>query len=191
MIRLLYDTTIAGIRCAAGSIIKLDSHVEAALIYKGAAEDFPAVSKPVEVLSNSAVAVSCALTATDEDLASFTIAGGTLGVNSVLQIEPLWTFTSSVNNKICKVKVGGATVYSATRTTSVKEAPLIVLGNRNSMVLQIQPYENTYVTAGSGAPATYAIDFSVNQTVQITGQRMNTGDALTLEYFRVLHFVGD
>lgn len=148
------------------------------------------ILRPVEVLSASAVAVPCASTAVDEILASFTILAGTLGVNSVLQIEPLWTFASSANNKICKVKIAGTTVYSTTRTTSVKEAPLIVLANRNSLASQIQPYDNTYVTAGSGAPATYTINFAVNVTVEITGQRA-ASEALSLEYYRVTHFVGD
>jgi hypothetical protein len=161
--------------------------------YLGAADAiYPLVTRPIEVLAGSAVASSCVSSAVDEELYTLNILAGTLGVNSVLQIEPLWTFTSSANNKICKVIIGGTTVYtSGNRTTSVKEAPLIVLANRNALNSQIMPYDNNYVTAGSGTPATYAIDFSVNQTLQIIGQRANSGDALTLEYFRVLHFVGD
>lgn len=160
--------------------------------YTGAADAiYPLVFRPVEVLSGSAVAASCASTAVDEDLLTLNILAGTLGVNSTLQIEPLWSFASSVNDKICKVIIGGVTVYSATLTTSVKEAPLIVLVNRNSLSSQIKPYDNTYVTAGSGAPATYSIDFSVNQTLRITGQRENSGDSLTLEYYRIVHYIGD
>lgn len=160
--------------------------------YQGTADAvYPLVLRPVEVLAGSAVASSCVSSAVDEELYTLNIFAGTLGVNSILQIEPLWTFASSANNKILKVVIGGTTVYTATRTTSVKEAPLIVLANRNALNSQIQPYDNAYVTAGSGTPATYSIDFSVNQTLQIIGQRANSGDALTLEYFRILHFVGD
>jgi hypothetical protein len=191
MIRFLNDETVGGYRYGKGAISRFDDATEAALIAQGDAEDYPAVSKPVEVLSSSAVAVSCASTAADEILASLTIPAGIIGVNSILQIEPLWTSTSSANNKILKVKIAGVAVYSATRTTSVKEAPLIVLANRNSLASQIQPYDNTYLTAGSGSPATYTIDFANSVTVDITGQRANSGDTLKLEYFRVLHFVGD
>ena len=190
MIRFLNDETVGGYRFGKGSIARFDLPTETALIVQGDAEDYPVVVKPVEVLSSSAIAVSCALTATDEVLASFTLAAGTLGVNSILQIEPLWTFASSASNKITKVKIGATTVYTATRTTSVKEAPLIVLANRNSLASQIQPYDNNYVTAGSGAPATYTINFAIDQTVEITGQRA-ASEALKLEYYRVLHFVGD
>jgi hypothetical protein len=190
MIRFLNDETVGGHRFGKGTIAQFNSAIEAALIAAADAEDYPAVAQPVEVLSSSAVAVSCASTAADEVLASFTIPAGILGVNSILQIEPLWTFTSSANNKIVKVKVGGSTIYTATRTTTAKEAPLIVLANRNSLSAQIQPYDNSYVTAGSGAPATYTINFGVAVDVEITGQRANGADTLKLEYFRVLHFVG-
>lgn len=190
MIRFLNDETVAGHRFGKGAVARFDDATEAALIAGADAEDFPLVHQPVEVLSSSAVAVSCASTASDEVLASFAIAAGTLGVNSIIQIEPLWTFTSSANNKVLRVKIGGTTVYSFTRTTSVKEAPLIVLANRNSLASQIQPYDNNYVAAGSGAPATHTIDFSVAVDVEITGQRANAADTLTLQYFRALHFVG-
>jgi hypothetical protein len=114
-----------------------------------------------------------------------------VGVNSTLQFEPLWTFPSSANNKILKIKIGGSTIYNVTRTASMKEAPLIVLANRNSLQSQIQPYDSGYVTSGSGNPAVYTIDFSGSITAQITGQRASSSDTLTLEYFRCLHFVGD
>ncbi len=190
MIRLLSDKTISAIRYGKGSMVNLAAEIETELIEKGAAENLPLISRPIEILSGSAVAVSCALTNVDEVLTSFTIPAGTLGANSILQIEPLWTFGSSVNSKILKVKIGIVTVYSATRTTSVKEAPLIVLANRNSLASQIQPYDNGYVISGSGVPVTYMIDFSTTRTVEITGQRANAGDNLALEYYRMLHFLG-
>ena len=191
MIRFLNDETVAGYRYGKGAISRFDDVTEAILIAQGDAEDYPAVTKPVEVLSSSAVAASCASTAVDEVLGSFTIRAGIIGVNSIIQIEPLWTFTNSANNKILKVRIGGVEIYSATRTTSVKEAPLIVLANRNSLTSQIQPYDNAYVTAGADAPGIYAINFANLVTVDITGQRANSSDALKLEYFRAVHFVGD
>lgn len=189
MIRFLNDETVGGYRYGKGAIARFDPATEAQLVAVADAENHPLITQPIEVLSSSAVPAPCVSTAIDEILAVFVIPAGTLGVNSILQIEPLWTFASSANNKILKVNVGGATVYSATRTTSAKEAPLVVLANRNSLGSQIQPYDNSYVTAGSGVPATYAIDFSMNVIVQITGQRA-ANEALVLEYYRALHFVG-
>jgi hypothetical protein len=190
MIKFKDKEFVGGQLFTTGMMAEFDAPTEAALIASGDAEHFQVISRPAEVLSSSAVPVSCVSIAIDEILASFTIAAGTLGVNSILQIEPLWTFASSANNKICKIKVGAFTVYSAARTASVKEGPIVVLANRNSLTSQIQPYVDTYVTAGVGAPATYTIDFSVDVTVQITGQRA-ANEALTLEYYRVLHFVGE
>jgi hypothetical protein len=151
---------------------------------------YPLIRRPMELLSGSAIPFPCSLTGIDEVLESFLIPAGTLGVNSILQIEPLWTFTNSANNKILGVKIGDVTVYSATRTTSVAEAPLIVLANRNSVSSQIAPYSDNYIAAGAAAPATYTIDFSKDQIVFITGQRANSGDTLTLEYYRALHYIG-
>jgi hypothetical protein len=190
MIRLLSDKTIGAVRYGKGSLVNLAPDIEAALIENGSAENLPVISRPIEILSGSAVAANCALTDVDEVLASFTIPGATLGRNSGLQIEPLWTFSNSPDNKILKVKIGIVTIYSATRTTSAREAPLILLASRNSLNSQIQPYDTGYVTAGSSAATKYSIDFSTIKTIEITGQRANAGDMLTLEYFRILHFTG-
>lgn len=190
MIKFITNSFVSCRFFTPGMVAEFDSTTEAALIASGDAVAYVVISKPVEVFASSAVAVSCALTAVDEVLASYTIAANTLGVNSILQIEPLWTYTNSANNKIIKVKLAGTTVYSATRTTSVKEAPLIVLSNRNSLASQIQPYDNAYTTAAVGTPATYTINFAGSVTVEITGQRANSGDTLKLEYYRIVHFTG-
>lgn len=159
--------------------------------FTGGNKNFPIVEKPVECLYISAIPSSCSLTATDEPLDSITINSGILGVNSTLQIEPVWSFTNSANIKTCKVSIGGISVYNKGRTTSVKEAPLIVIANRNSLTSQIKPYDDNYVVAGTTAIETFSIDFSNNITINIIGNRANSGDTLTLEYIRIIHFVGD
>jgi hypothetical protein len=190
MIKFLDTAFVNGHHFTAGMIAEFGDATERALIAEGDAENYYTVKFPVEVLSSSAAPVTATLTGTDEILASFDIPAGTLGVNSILQIEPLWTYPSSANNKILKVKVGGVMVYNFTRTTSVKEAPLIVLANRNSLISQFAPYESTYVTASATAPVSYAIDFASNVSVEITGQRASASESLKLEYYRALHFAG-
>lgn len=150
----------------------------------------PVMALTVELLSGFAEAVSCKLSVIDEPLASFQIAAGTLGPNSSLQIEPLWTYTNNANAKLLKIKIAGVLVYSVSRTTSQSEGPELVLANRNSLTSQIRIYDSVHFTAGATAPATYAIDFSQDVIVEIIGQRANTTDTLKLEYYRVLHFVG-
>lgn len=153
--------------------------------------NYPLVFNPIEIIRSSAVKVNCASTAVDEILASFVILTGTLGPRSILQFEPVWSFTNSANNKIVKINIGSTNIYNVTRTTSAKEAPMIVLANRDALNSQVIPYVTTYVIADATAPTTSAIDFSVNQTVTITGQRANGADTLSLEYYRILHFIGD
>ncbi|HEY6044884.1 MAG TPA: hypothetical protein VIU43_08280, partial [Nitrosospira sp.] len=97
MIRFLNDETVAGYRYGKGAIARFDAATEAQLIAVADAENYPLISQPVEVLSSSAVAASCSSVAFDEILASFTIPAGILGPNSILQIEPLWTFSNSAN----------------------------------------------------------------------------------------------
>lgn len=154
-------------------------------------QNFVISEKPVENLKTCATPFTSSLTGVDEILDSLVIPAGVIGVNSVLQIEPLWTYTNSANNKIIKVKIGGITVFTATRTTSTIDAPIIIIANRNSLTSQIRPLDGDYVSTGVSSPETYNINFAENVTINITGQRANAGDVLTLEYYRILHFVGD
>lgn len=145
---------------------------------------------PVEVIESSTIPAACTITGVDEILATVTIPKGILGPNSIIKIEPVWSFTSSANNKIVKVKVGPTILYSATRTTSEKEGPMLLLGNRNSYASQVQPYDTNYATASAGQPNGYMIDTSKPLTIQITGQRADGSDTLTLEYYLITHFGG-
>jgi len=189
MIKFIDNAFIGGQTFTAGMMGYFDTATESQLVANGDAVPFPVVVQPVEVLAMSSQPIACSTTGADEALASFTIPAGLMGVNSSLQIEPVWTHANSATNKILKVKIGVTAVYSVTRTTSAREGPLIVLSNRNSLSSQIQPYDSAYLTAGATNPATYTIDFSKTQIIQITGNRAIT-EALTLEYFRILHFVG-
>jgi hypothetical protein len=151
----------------------------------------PLVIRPFEGLASSASPKLSVLTGVDEVLDWFTIPAGTLGPKSILQIDPCWTFTNSANAKLLKVMIGTATVYSVSRTASVREAPMIVLANRNSLTSQIMPYDNGYAVASLVPSTSFTIDFGVNNTVAFIGQRANAADTLTLEFYRVMHLVGD
>lgn len=191
MIRFIDTAFVQGVLYRGGMLSVFDAATEAALIAVGDAVNFQVISQPVEELSASAVQALCVSTATDEILATGTIPAGTLGPNSTIQIEPVWSFPTSANNKTTKVKFGATTIYTATRTTSVLEAPLIVMANRNSLASQVLPYPSgKYETAGASAVATATLNFAADVTWQITGQRANSGEALALEYYRILHFIG-
>jgi hypothetical protein len=148
------------------------------------------ITRPVEVLSSSALSVACASTAVDETLALVSLAAGVLGVNSILEFSPLWYYTSSANLKTLKIKLNGTTVWSTTRTATTREAPLIIIACRNSLTSQIQPISSAYFSSASGAITTGTVDLSGAVDIELTGQRANSGDSLTLEYYRILHFIG-
>lgn len=190
MIKILNDE-IAGYKFGKGAIVQLDQATESQLIATGDAEFYPVVSRPAEILFSAAVATACTNTTVQEILGSFSIPAGTLGVNSILQIEPVWTFTSSANSKVFSIKMGGATVFSRVRSAKTVEAPLVILANRNSLTSQIRPYSDNYMSGGIWTPATFAINFALTQDVEFTGLRESSSDSLQLEYYRVLHFVGD
>ena len=191
MIRFLDNAFVGGRFFSVGMMAQFNAPTEAQLISVGDAVNFQVISQPVEVLFSAAVQALCISTATDEILASGTISAGIIGPNSIVQFEPVWTFPSSVNNKICKVKLGAATVYTATRTTSLLEAPLIALANRNSLASQVIPYPNgKHETAGATTVGAATVNFALDVVWQITGQRANSGEALALEYYRILHFIG-
>lgn len=179
---VLVNYSVAG----AGNLVTYSSG--SSVVVDGVTYDL--VANPVNLLAAVNTNVSSTTTGADDVLGSFTIPAGTLGVNSILQIEPCWDYTSSANNKILKVIVGGTTVLSRTRTTSLRDAPLVVLANRNSLTSQINVYDGQtgYVAAAANGSTTHAIDFSAAVTVQITGQRASGADTLTLSYFRILHF---
>jgi hypothetical protein len=190
MIKFIDTAFMSGRTFSAGMIAEFDPVIESALIAEGDAVEYSTVELPVEVLSSYAYPIACISTGTDEILASFTIPGGILGPNSIIQITPLWTFPSTANEKKLKVKVGGITIYSATRTTSTKEGPLVVLANRNSLTSQIVPYDSGYFTAGSTTPLTANIDMTDSVTVEFIAQRANGSESVKLEYYCALHFRG-
>ena len=173
---------VQGVYNALGSLIGIE----------GGGVTYSLIQYPVQLLKSSGTAVSSTTTGADDVLASYVIPAGTMGVNSQLQIEPCWDYTSSANNKILKVIVGGVVIFNRTRALFLRDAPLVVLMNKNSLTSQIAPYDNQpgYLAAMSNSSVSYAIDFSVDVTVQITGKRTNAGDTLALSYYRIIHIAG-
>lgn len=133
------------------------------------------------IANNHAQQVAPADTATNV-LFEHELKAGLIEKNDTIKITPVFSNNNNANNKIWSVIVGGVTVWSRTRTTTTGDMPLIELRNRNSLNSQIYPQSpsSTYAT-GTAAPATFAIDFSVNQKIQITAQKAVAGDTMALE----------
>lgn len=127
-------------------------------------------------------AVSCDADTAEKMLFEMDLKAGLIEKNDVLKITPEFSFTNSANNKTLTVRVGGFTVFTKTRTSTTGESPLIELRSRNSLNSQRLPYgvSSTY-SSGGYSGSNYSIDFSVDQKIQITGQKASAVDTLTLE----------
>ncbi len=115
-----------------------------------------------------------------------------LGGNSRLIIEPTWRFTNNANSKTMAVKVGvdlagATTIWTRTSTTQLAQTPLIVHQFRGSLASQVEPYSglSTYAVNVGGNPSTRTIDYSLGQTVYITGTLADGADSLLLDAISV------
>lgn len=123
----------------------------------------------------------------ETELFSVVIPGGILGVNGVLRVTELWSWTASVNSKIRWVKLGGVPYLVrsyAGGAAGIGEQQCSLLRNRNSQGSQvILGYStNSFALLTSGTnPKTTAIDTSVDQILSITGQLGDAGETITLE----------
>ena len=100
MIRLLYDTTIGGVRFGQGALIELDATLEDGLIAEGDATraiNFSSAGLlPQRIAQSFAPVTRSSNNSTDTGwvvLASIVVPGGTMGVNSKLVIIVDWDVT--------------------------------------------------------------------------------------------------
>lgn len=144
------------------------------------------------LLAQTGVAVSLTGTTSKTLLYSVDVPANLLGEHSSLEIRPYWSYPNSANNKVLDVEIGPnagsvASVWTRTRTTTVGEGPHILIFNRGALNSQIMVHSSTG-DAGTGfnaAYATYAIDFSVDNTIFVYGTLASGAETLKLETLRV------
>ena len=142
------------------------------------------------IRAQSAVASSVTGTLTETVLASVPISAGAMGANGRLRVTFHYTYTNSANNKICKITLGGTTIFSRTVTTTISIALILELMNRgatNSQIeLTVSQNAGTPYSGGGGTPNnTYSIDMSQATTLDFRGTLANTGETITLEAYGV------
>jgi len=107
-----------------------------------------------------------------------------LKLGSVIDIDTLFSWTSSANTKTFRIRlggIGGAIVFQAGQTTSQHQQQKTIIYNRDfNSQLFLQNTVNGGYTGSSAAVNTSAIDTSVSTTLVFTGQ-LNAGAALALE----------
>lgn len=145
------------------------------------------------VIAQSGASASHTGDTIEATLATITLPAGVLGPNGRLEIDTLWTFsTSSANSKTCRAKLSTAVIAAVVATTSLGLRHMGTCINRNSQSAQIifnpanQPGSGTSAVANSTA----AIDTSVSQTITITGQLASAAETITLEGYTVRAIYG-
>lgn len=135
----------------------------------------------------SGTAASVTGTTTETTLATITIPAGAMGPNGQVEIIPLFSFTSSANNKTVKATFGGTTYYSQVYTANTGIQPIIRITNRNSASSQVgAPSASANGLNGfTTAMTTSTVNTGSSVTVTITGTLANTGETITLESYLV------
>ncbi len=138
------------------------------------------------ILAASFVGASLTGTLIETTLATITVPGNTMGANGRIEIETIWSFTNSANNKTARVKFGGTTLQNIVLTTNNSMRTSCFIANRNNTASQVAPPNSS---TGSGATTnaiiTAAIDTTSSVSITITGQLANTGETITLEGYIV------
>lgn len=141
----------------------------------------------VQVLAQSAVQVSHTGNTSETTLADISIPAGTMGANDQLRITGMFTYTNSANTKTIKVKLDTTNFRTFAPTTTATLSFLTSISNRNSVSSQIGENAGQVApnVANANAPITGAIDMSSTQSLKLTGQLANSGETVSLEWYRV------
>ena len=143
----------------------------------------------ISVLGATAVAVSGGADTNENILATITVPAGAMGLNGILRIYTLFTYTNSGNNKTTRVRFGGigGTVYgSDVFTTTATFSDMRIIQNRGAANSQVGMKASAGVfTSSTAAVITSAIDTSAATTVVITAQKASAGETMTLEAYMV------
>lgn len=139
------------------------------------------------VVAQSAVASPVTGTVTETTLATITIPANAIGPNGQVEIDFLFSGTSSANTKTYRVKFGGTTVFQTAPTTNSSIRAAVNVSNRNAANSQVAfPTGSTSgFGASSSSPITPAIDTTSAVNITITAELGNSGETATLERYLV------
>lgn len=140
------------------------------------------------VLAHSAVQVSHTGDTNETALATIAIPAGAMGANGCLRITAQFSATNSGNNKVCRIRLNGAsgTVFrGATMTTQAATLEVCQIANRNSQSAQVGHAASNFGGWGPGSVSTATIDTSAAVNLVISGQLANSGETVALERYMV------
>lgn len=139
------------------------------------------------VLQTSAIAIPHPGTITTEHtFVSVVVPAGILGLNGILEVDAVFSYTNNANTKSFKFRYGGGAFFASSATATASAGFLKQIQNRGTTNSQVgaSASSQTYGTSAS-APYTSAIDTTVTTSVDITGQLAVGTDAMTLERYTV------
>lgn len=118
---------------------------------------------------------------------TFTMPGGLLGANGVLQIDGFIAYNGSTNNKTTTVKMGASTMFSLVQATAATKCYQFYLQIQNQGAANAQATQNTGVTGASTVVNTYtALDTGVNQTITFNITQATATDWTSIESFSAI-----
>lgn len=138
------------------------------------------------VLASSFVSASVTGTLVETQLAAIAIPA--LGLNSVLRITTLWSYTNSANTKNLRVRFSGSsgtTYFQSTATTTASFYDQRIIANANSFSSQKGTLASPPTSASAQAIRTSTVDTSVPTTLYMSGLLTNTGETITLEGYLI------
>jgi hypothetical protein len=159
--------------------------------------DYVSTAKKLSIwrtLQSSGVAVSCPADATEDILATISIAAATIGANGILRLSAEFSFTSSANNKTPRIRFNGIAgtdlLGTIVLTTNAQAEANIVIFNRNlvnsqryrSMFRYGPAYPSNIVQSYANG-GNLAIDSTIATSIVITGQKQTAGETFTLEAY--------
>lgn len=148
---------------------------------------YGAEPKPI-VIQTSAVALPHPGTITTEyTFVSVNIPPAILGLNGILEVEAVFSYSNNANTKTMRFRHGGGAFFSTTATATSSASFLKKIQNRGVANSQLGEAASNQAQGGTNANAPYTatVDTSTTTAVDITGQLAVGTDAMTLERYIV------
>lgn len=143
--------------------------------------------KFVEVLAQSGATVTAPADTAENTLFTYTLPGGTMGPNDLIEITPRVTETGSGNSKTWKLYFGTSLILNGAQTTNTHLFTTFKVANRNSLASQVAS-SNTWSQFGvsTTAPQTFTIDTSADVVIKLTATKASGAETAQLEDYSIL-----
>ena len=147
------------------------------------------------ILGQSGAGVSLTGTASETVLATVAVPAGYMGLNGVIRIRTLWTFTNNANNKTRRIRfglsgagTGGSVILGFASASQASHQHFNQIQNRNATNSQVAATSGA--STGGWAESTSGVNTTTIDTTQacelaITGQLANSSDTMILESYFV------